>query len=459
MPDGIDPELMGWAGIKVVEEEWSKVEDQFLPFFIFGSDGTRSNARQLWECYQKVTGNNDLDLIPQPTGNCFPPGTMVTMADGTERPIQDISVGDVVLSHRGIPRVVKTVFYRPYSGPMKTITCRMVNRSVTCTADHRMARTAGMPRRGLYQGVEWVPADSLSAATDRLLIPFPAPSQDGVDGGLAVPIKDIQSSVMVNGTVHCIEVEVDHSFIANGYAVHNCVAAGAADAVEALQCIEIVHGDREEFVPVYNPFHYATGRVLIGKNRLKGQAGSVGIWQADAIEKYGVLRRDAPNLPKYNKANVNAWGDGRAADGKSYTDYMELAKDRVIKGKSRLSGFEQIIDALDNWYPCTIAASFGYQMKPQGGEKGFHRMNPSDPWGHLMSVQGYNLKQGWVALKNQWGDVHGRLVDIETGQPWPRGFLRVSLDDFRKHIRNAEVIAYSNFNGFPAQKFDHGEWA
>lgn len=239
----------------------------------------------------------------------------------------------------------------------------------------------------------------------------------------------------------------------------NCVAASAADAVELLQCIEIVHGDREEFVPVYNPFHYATGRVLIGQNRLRGRAGSVGIWQADAIEKFGVLRRDLPGLPSYNKTHVNDWGNDKPADGASFRDFLTDAKDFVIKGKSRLSKEDQVIDAIDNWYPCTIAADVGFTMKPQGGEKGYHRINPADPWSHQQTIVGYNLKRGWVAIKGQWGDVFGKLVDIDTGEPWPRGMLRITMEDFRKYIRNAEIIAYSNFAGFPAQRFDHGDLA
>jgi len=236
----------------------------------------------------------------------------------------------------------------------------------------------------------------------------------------------------------------------------NCVAAGAADAVQGIQAIEIYKGDREEFHEIFNPYHYATGRVLIGQNRLRGGAGSLGSWQAEAIKQYGVLRRDLTDkpLPAYNRANTDAWGDGKSISGfGKFEDYQTFAIERVCKSAARISALNQLIDALDNGYLCTIAASFGYTMQPQGGAKGFHRR--SKPWGHQMSIWGYCLKYGWIAIKNQWGDVHGQLEDIETGANWPKGFLRVTMEDFELHMRNAEVFAYSQFEGFPQQVFDN----
>lgn len=237
----------------------------------------------------------------------------------------------------------------------------------------------------------------------------------------------------------------------------NCVAAAAADVVQGIQAIEIKAGDRQEFKEVFNPYHYATGRVLIGQNRLRGGAGSLGSWQADAIKKYGVLRRDADNLPAYNKANVDAWGDGKNINGVgAFSDFNEVAAERVCGSAARVSALNQILDALDNGYLCTIAASFGYNMTATGGAKGFHRRNRSG-WNHQMSLWGYCLRKGWVAIKNQWGNVHGQLVDLDTGENWPLGFLRVPMEDFEYHIKNAEVIAYSQFDGFPEQRFDYSQ--
>jgi hypothetical protein len=236
----------------------------------------------------------------------------------------------------------------------------------------------------------------------------------------------------------------------------NCVAAAADDVLEGEQCIQIVAGDRAKFHSIYNPYHYAYGRVIIGKNQLRGEAGSIGQWQARAIEEAGSIEI-ADGLPAYNKGNVDAWGDDRKADGQSFRDYLEKGKQHIIKTTSFVQTWELMRDALFNGYLCTIASSRAYTMMPDSGPKGFHR--PSGTWHHQMSIWGYSEegpeRDWWVAIKNQWGDVHGHLVDIQTGEPWPFGFIRVRLADFIKShllLRGCEAIAYSGYEGFPEQR-------
>ncbi len=236
----------------------------------------------------------------------------------------------------------------------------------------------------------------------------------------------------------------------------NCVAAAADDVIELIQAIEIGLGQAEEFHPIYNPYHYATGRVFVGGNRLKGGAGSLGGWQAKAIEQFGVIRLDQDGLPEYNQKNCDRWGDDRDADGQSFRDYVEQGKEHPIKATARVKTIEQVIQSLANLYPLTIAASFGYRMKadsPTG------TMRQGESWGHQMSVWGYDLDEGTVEIKNQWGDVHGSLIDPGDNEELPRGFIRTGMETFEKHLRNSETISYSNFDGFPEQQFDFGGWA
>src|SRR5438045_905166 len=62
----------------------------------------------LYEAARKVMGR-DLDPGPQRIGDCFPPGTPVRMADGSEKAIEDVQVEDMVLSHLGRPQRVLDV--------------------------------------------------------------------------------------------------------------------------------------------------------------------------------------------------------------------------------------------------------------------------------------------------------------------------------------------------------------
>ena len=234
----------------------------------------------------------------------------------------------------------------------------------------------------------------------------------------------------------------------------NCVAAASDDVMELLQATQIFQGERQEFRDIHSSYHYATGRVIIGKNRLRGGAGSIGGWQAAAHKQFGVTEMGLPGLPAYTKRNVDAWGDDREAEGKSFRDFMKPAKERLVKSTARVQSMDQIFDALSNGHPLTIASNRGYSMKPR--RDGYHR--PSGRWSHQMSLWGYSVSKDWIAIKNQWGRAaHGTLKDFETGEPWPPGFLRVRLSDFEtKHLRGSETIAYSRFEGFPEQRFDHG---
>jgi hypothetical protein len=231
----------------------------------------------------------------------------------------------------------------------------------------------------------------------------------------------------------------------------NCVAAAAADAVEFLQCSEIADGEAEEFRRIYNPYHYATGRVLVMKNSLRGQAGASGGAVAEALTKYGVIEIQA-GLPKYNKTNVDAWGDGRSADGKDFRTFMEAGAKNLVKTTSRIDSMGHVFEALGSKYPLTIASNRGYSMLPD--REGFHK--PSGSWSHQMSIVGYSKSRGWIAIKNQWGDLHGDLKDFETGEEWPPGLLRVRIEDFEKyHFKGSETISYSRFVGYPQRRFDH----
>lgn len=243
----------------------------------------------------------------------------------------------------------------------------------------------------------------------------------------------------------------------------NCVAAAADDIVELTQAVQIAAGDVARFEEIYNPFHYATGRVLIGRNQLRGGAGSVGSWQAKALEQYGGVALATPNLPDYTKANVDAWGDDRSAGGVSFREFLEIGGKTIVKTTARVTSWPQLRAMLNQFKFATIASNRGYAMSPD--RDGFHR--PSGTWSHQISVQGYsesNAIRGreWVGLKNQWGDRHGHLVDFETDEAWPYGYLRVRLDDFVKYhlgMSGCECIVYSGFEGFPALELDLGGFA
>lgn len=231
----------------------------------------------------------------------------------------------------------------------------------------------------------------------------------------------------------------------------DCVSFGAKNAIEYLACTEITSGDAEQFRSIFPPYLYATGRVLIGDNRLRGSAGSLGSWMAAAVMEYGTIASGAEGVPDYSGRLADQWGDG--AD---FRDFLDMGDDHPVKSAARLSTWEELCAAIGNGYPCTIASNVGYTMK--AGRDGFNRRSGS--WPHQMCVVGVSddSRRPWAGILNSWGDVHGRLEDFDTGEPWPIGMLRVSRGDmeYMMRSRGGECFAYSRFDGFPAQDLDWG---
>lgn len=68
--------------------------------------------------------------------NCFIPGTPVTMGDGTVKPIEDIQVGDVVLTHKGRARKVVETFQHDVDGLLYEVKVRGTSERLYVTQDH-----------------------------------------------------------------------------------------------------------------------------------------------------------------------------------------------------------------------------------------------------------------------------------------------------------------------------------
>ena len=234
--------------------------------------------------------------------------------------------------------------------------------------------------------------------------------------------------------------------------IGDCVAFGAKNAVEYLMAAErLMKGDRELWTPVFPSYLYGTGRVFIGKGQFDGSDGSLGSWMADAIIKYGVLRSDFKDVPKYSGRVSSKWGD-RPGPEKKFVDEGKL---HPVKSAALVNTWDELVEAIANGYPCTTASDIGYNMEPSSD--GFHRQ--TDSWAHQMCIIGVDdgYKNGsdpYAIILNSWGDAHGSMKDFTTGEPLPVGTLRVRRKDIEKHLRQDETYAYSNFDGFPEQLID-----
>lgn len=118
---------------------------------------------------------------------CHPAGALVTMADGSVRPIEDVAVDDQVVSHTGSLRHVTEVMRRPYSGALVTIRRAYRDRPLEATANHplfvarRQRKSRALQYRGKDLTYQWVPASEVQRG-DLLVEPLPQQPPLTADG-------------------------------------------------------------------------------------------------------------------------------------------------------------------------------------------------------------------------------------------------------------------------------------
>lgn len=232
--------------------------------------------------------------------------------------------------------------------------------------------------------------------------------------------------------------------------IGDCVSFGAKNATEYLMCCErLLKGDLEKFRPVFPPYFYGTGRIYIGGGQLGNEDGSLGSWMADAVIRFGVLCADEPGVPQYSGTVAKAWGGSRT--GRQYLDkWKPIAEIHPIKSAAKINNWNELVSAICNGYPCTVASNQGFNM--EASSDGFH--HPNGNWGHQMCFIGVDgdYKDPYAIILNNWGDVHGRLKDFNTGDNLPIGVLRVRKNVAESMIYAGETFAYSNFQGFEDQE-------
>jgi len=67
---------------------------------------------------------------------CFPAGTLITMADGSQKPIETVAPGERVRTHRGRPRKVVTAMTHYYTDKVYTFNISGQSETLTATKEH-----------------------------------------------------------------------------------------------------------------------------------------------------------------------------------------------------------------------------------------------------------------------------------------------------------------------------------
>lgn len=169
---------------------------------------------------------------------CFIAGTRITMADGRAVAIEDIVVGDEVMTHLGRGRRVTELHRRLYDGTFYVIYTDNTEPFV-CTKEHPLlvVERDYARRFGCEFGVQdinaipsqWVHAECLDPTQHLLVVPvledaLVGPRVNGAPqhrSALFTPVRAINPYTTVQDVFN-FEVEEDESYVAAGVAVHNC---------------------------------------------------------------------------------------------------------------------------------------------------------------------------------------------------------------------------------------------
>lgn len=259
--------------------------------------------------------------------------------------------------------------------------------------------------------------------------------------GLLAPITSITNE-QYDQNVYCINVEHDHSFIANGLISHNCVSHGTRNACDVSRAVEIdVHRDREAWLA------RGATEAIYGARGHGGQGMSCARAATFVSENGGILvRKNYEGVADFSKYNGNMgarWGSRGLPD-----NVIDVANDHQIKTVSLVRTVEEARDALANGYGLAVCSSYGFSNKRD--KNGFAKVSGS--WAHCMA---------WIAcddtgsepaflVQNSWGKWN------DGGHPeWgkiPDGSFLIHADAAAGMLKQNGSYAFSQFDGFPVQK-------
>ena len=144
---------------------------------------------------------------------CFVPSTKILMGDGSHKFIQDVKLGDLVQSWNGREFESRAVtrLYQSISNQLVKIETK-TGEVTWCTPDHPF----------LVGGWRWVPAKKLDSQSilmdaDQNIVPVRSVEKYEIGS-----VKSSSELGDFDGVVYNLEVQDNHTYVANNLVVHNC---------------------------------------------------------------------------------------------------------------------------------------------------------------------------------------------------------------------------------------------
>lgn len=207
---------------------------------------------------------------------------------------------------------------------------------------------------------------------------------DVTSNGLALPIKSIETQEVKDVDVYCIGVDVDHSFIANGFKAKNCVSWGTRNAVDVSRAVQIdAKHTLESFITV-------GATEVIYASRGHGGQGMACSQAAEFVHSRGgvILRKNYGKYDLTEYMGETGWG----ARGGAPEELVKIASEHPVKTTTQIRNIEEARDALANGYAIAVCSNQGFNSTRD--KNGFAA--PQGSWGHC-AVPGTSILTSAVA--------------------------------------------------------------
>jgi len=170
------------------------------------------------------------------TGTCFSAGTRILMEDLSYMPISRINVGDYVITHRGEKKRVTEVMRRKWQGNTFKMWVYGFDRPIEGTAEHPILTKSGWKQLGEIAADDFVAIPKVTTVAEPAweLTVHKEHRYGSFDGDYywVHPRKIEKVPQFIGEYVYNLEVEDDHSYIAESIAVHNCVGQAVSEGAD-----------------------------------------------------------------------------------------------------------------------------------------------------------------------------------------------------------------------------------
>lgn len=274
--------------------------------------------------------------------------------------------------------------------------------------------------------------------------------------GYARKVRSIERHPVEQFRVFDFEVEEDHSFIAKGLTVHNCVGAGGGNALMTLICVQASLGNSVPVLPFWL-FDYGRCRYNEG-DRGQGE-GAMGSSFADTIVKEGVLDANEAGLPKFDTSDgftltskiEMTWSDGASS---TVTKWGTAAAQYPLGSVTPVKSSQDIKALVLNGYPGSFACDNyigNASVQGSGADaalvgywdgNGGHQQYFMAYWEHLTLGPLYGIGNNWAG---------NTYVADPGGLPLCTCWVKEAKVDSAIKNLHSEVYGFGNLKWFPAQ--------